>query len=418
MKQWKKYIPGCVAGNILELYQFIIYGYFSSIIGAQFFPTENSYSSLMIAFGVFATGSLVRPFSSLVFGFWGDTFGRKYSLIISISLMSIATLLIGLLPTYHQIGLLAPAMLISCRIAQGLSMTSEEIGAALFLIENAPENQRGFASSFILGSVYIGLLLGSLMAALLFSVFPSSNLEDWAWRIPFILGGFAGILTLLIRIKQPESEEFHLIKKQHATLTNPLVALFKNNLFTAIRSTFLFSLTAVAVYLFAVYIPNVIKLDDVESSKKIIMSICSFGFAITFVVSILTGKWIDKIGEKTPVVLSCLGFIALSYPLFTLFSTGKTLFFLLGYIIFAILLGLIAGSIMLAAIKPFPVGVRFSGGCFAFNLSMSVFGGTAPMLALYLHTKIQLAQAPSLLLIFSAILTLVALLFPRRFICQ
>ena len=90
MNQWKKYIPGCVAGNVLELYQFIIYGYFSSIIGAQFFSTENSYSSLMIAFGVFATGSLVRPFSSLVFGFFGDTFGRKSSLILSISLMSSA----------------------------------------------------------------------------------------------------------------------------------------------------------------------------------------------------------------------------------------------------------------------------------------------------------------------------------------
>ena len=128
-EQWKKFIPGCIAGNILELYEFIIYGYFANIIGNLFFPTQDKYTALMAAFAVFATGSIIRPFSAVILGHLGDKLGRRISLILSVGIMAFSTLCIGLLPTYSQIGLTAPVMLIICRIAQGLSMTSEEVGA-------------------------------------------------------------------------------------------------------------------------------------------------------------------------------------------------------------------------------------------------------------------------------------------------
>lgn len=412
--QWKKFIFGCVGGNILELYEFIIYGYFASIIGSLFFSTQNHYTSLMAAFAVFATGSIVRPFSSIIFGHIGDKLGRRFSLIISVGIMAVSTLCIGLLPTYSQIGITAPVLLIICRIGQGLSMTSEEVGAALFLMENAPNTQKGYAGSLVLGSVYLGLLFGSVVSTIIFSTIYGESLLRWGWRIPFLIGGIVGIIILIIRINQPESYEFKKAALNNTLSDNPLIDLFKENLLSVIRITLLFCLMGTAVYLFAVFIPNVLNVRALNTTKHIIMLICSFGFFVTFLVSLCIGKLTDKIGSSIPLSISCLGFIIFSYPIFSLITNASLLSLIIGDSIFAILLGLTAGSIMLIAMKSFPVNVRFSGSCLAFNLSMSIFGGTAPLCALYLTKITHSETSPALLLIIAAGISLIALFIENK----
>ncbi len=409
---WRKFIPACVAGNILELYEFIIYGYFANIIGTLFFPFQDKYSSLLATFAVFATGSIVRPFSAIVLGYVGDKKGRRVSLIISIGVMAISTLGIGLLPTYSQIGITAPIMLLCFRVSQGLSMTSEEVGAALFLSENAFQNEKGYASCVVLGSVYIGLFLGSIISALIFSALNEPALLSWGWRIPFILGGIIGLATLVARIKQPESQEFNEALLKHSIATNPLINLFKKNKLSLIRITFLTSLFAVAVYLFAVYIPNTIDIDHMHRYQT--MLICSVEFLLTFAVSLIVGKWVDKAGPKAPLLTSTVGFLLFSYPIFLFLSSGSLIPIIVAYTLFSILLGMSAGAIMYSIIKCFPVSTRFSGSCISFNLSMSLFGGTAPLLALYLTKLTHHQTAPALLLILTAIFTLISLLIETQ----
>lgn len=403
---WKKFIPACVAGNVLELYEFIIYGYFATIIGGLFFPSQDKYSSLFATFAVFATGCLVRPFSAIILGYVGDKLGRRISLVISIGIMAISTLGIGLLPTYSQIGIAAPMMLLLFRIGQGLSMISEEIGAALFLMENAPKNEKGYASCFTLGSVYIGLFFGSIVSALIFSMLHEPALSSWGWRISFILGGIIGLATLLIRIKQPESHEFNEAVSNNEISTNPLIDLFKQNKLSMFRITLLCSLFSVAVYLFAVYIPNTMNIVHIVRYET--MLICSLGFLLAFYISLLVGKFVDKIGSKIPILISTIGFFLFSYPIFYLLSIQSLITIIIAYGLFAILLGISAGSIMYAIMKCFPVNTRFSGSCISFNVSMSIFGGTAPLLALYLTKLVHNPTAPAFLLMATAILTLIA----------
>lgn len=409
---WKKFIPACVAGNILELYEFIIYGYFAIIIGDLFFPSQDEYSSLFATFAVFATGCIVRPFSAVFLGYIGDKLGRRISLIVSIGIMAVSTLGIGLLPTYSQIGIAAPMMLLLFRIGQGLSMTSEEIGAALFLMENAPKNEKGYASCFILGSVYIGLFFGSIISALIFSMLHEPALSTWGWRIPFILGGAIGLATLIIRIRQPESREFKEAVSKNEISTNPLFDLFKNNKLSVFRITFLCSLFAVAVYLFAVYIPNTMNILHIVKYET--MLICSAGFLLAFSSSLLVGKVVDKVGSKIPILISTIGFFLFSYPIFYLLSLQSLMAIIAAYGLFAILLGMSAGSIMYATIKCFPISTRFSGSCISFNLSMSIFGGTAPLLALYLTKHFHNSTTPAFLLMGASILTLFSILADNK----
>lgn len=407
-RNWKRFIPACVAGNILELYEFIIYGYFATIIGDLYFPSQDKYTSLFATFAVFATGCAARPFSAVVLGYLGDKLGRRISLIISIGIMAIATMGIGLLPTYSQIGITAPILLLLFRIAQGLSMTSEEIGAALFLTENASSNEKGYASCFILGSVYIGLFLGSIISALIFSTIHEPSLSSWGWRLPFILGGSIGLVTLIFRIRQPESYEFNEALSNNEISTNPINDLLKHNKFSVFRLTLLCSLYAVAVYLFAVYIPNTM-MNVAHINNHETMLICSAGFLIAFAVSIFVGKFLDGISSTIPILISTIGFFLFAYPIFYWLSSQSLIMIITAYGLFALLLGISAGSIMFATIKCFPVKTRFSGSCISFNLSMSLFGGTAPLMALYLTNHFNSPTAPAYLLMGSAVLTLFAL---------
>ena len=139
---WKQLIIGCTVGNILELYDFILYAYFSTIIGLLFFPTNNKFIATLLAFSVFATGCLMRPIGSIIFGLLGDRLGRRKALVFSVGLITLSTGFIGVLPTYQTIGLVAPILLVVSRLLQGLSMCGEEVGAAIYLMESAPKHQR------------------------------------------------------------------------------------------------------------------------------------------------------------------------------------------------------------------------------------------------------------------------------------
>ena len=299
MNNWKKYILGCTAGNILQLYDFIIYGYFAHIISVLFFPLKNEFISLLLTLAVFSSGSLVRPFSSLILGHLGDKYGRRVSLIISIGLMTVATALMGLIPTYSTIGILAPILLLICRILQSLAMSSEEVGAAIFLMENAPYNQRAYACSLILGSVFIGLLAGSLISIVITYWLTTADLYQWGWRLPFIFSAFFGFIALTIRIKQPESAEFATYKNNSNCQTYSTLKYIQVYSKSIIKIALISSLMGTSVYMLAVYIPSFL---NSKTSLKLssVMMLCSYAFALTFFLTIIVGKMSDLFVELPP----------------------------------------------------------------------------------------------------------------------
>ncbi len=414
-KSWKKHIIGCAAGNVLELYDYIIYGFFASTLANLFFPAHGKYTSLMLAFAVFSTGSLVRPFSAIIFGYIGDKFGRKISLICAIGIMAISTFSIGLLPSYSDIGITAAILLTLCRICQGLSITSEEMGASLFLMENAPNSQKGFAGSIVLSAGNFGLLLGSVVATIIFATFSNDSLLNWGWRVPFLLGGLAGFIILAMRIQQPESDEFKKAREERQLSHNPLLDLFKGNLFSVIRTTLLFSLMGTGIYLIAIFIPNTLNIQALGTTSQTIMLMTSISLVVTVLVSLAVGKLTDRINPSIFLFATCIGFIVLSYPLFALISSKSLLLVMISYMAFSVLIAIMTGSIIIPAMRPFPPSVRFSGSCLAFNLAMSLFGGIAPVTALYLIKITHSTNSPAFMLILAAGISLIALLLEKNY---
>ncbi len=410
MTNWRKVIPGCITGNILELYDFIIYAYFSSIISQLFFPTHDGYAAIILTFGVFAGGNLMRPVGALFFGHLGDHLGRKPALVVSVGLMAISTTLIGLLPIYNQIGIYAPLLLALCRLLQGFSMCGEEVGAAIYLIENTPTKKHGLAGSIILGSIYLGLLLGSVIALTTTSLLTKNELISWGWRLPFLLSFFLGLIALKIRLKQLDSEKFLEAKRERHLLHNPVIIVIKNYISSLVLATLLCAMMAVAIYLFAVYIPAYFTLKS-GFTLQTSMLICSASFLLIAIFIVTIGHWADKVGYKLPMLLSCFGFMLFAYPIFALLAQHTIASSLLAEFIMIILLGLNAGSLMPMLVHLFPVPLRFAGTCIVFNMSMTIFGGTAPIIAMYLIKTSNSPSAPFIYIIAIAITSALAAIF-------
>ena len=201
----KKTLLAGAIGNVLEWYDFALYGYFAPVLASLFFPSDSRSLSLISAFGVFAVGFLARPLGAMLFGYWGDTLGRRHALAWSILLMAVPTCLVELLPTYGTIGVLAPIALTLCRFLQGLSVGGEFTGSATFLVEHAAASQRGYVGSWAGFSAQIGALLGSGVGALIASSLTEEALHQWGWRILFVRGGLIAVAGWYVRTSVPES---------------------------------------------------------------------------------------------------------------------------------------------------------------------------------------------------------------------
>src|SRR6266700_1272084 len=223
MAENRKAVIAGTIGNVLEWFDFGVYGYFATTISQLFFPGEDKTISLLKAFAVFGVGFVMRPIGSILFGIYGDRFGRRLALSAVIFLMAFSTLAIGLLPTYAQAGVLAPILLVIARLLQGLSAGGEWGGSTSYIVEYAPEGQRGFIGSWQQVSVGSGFLLGSLSAALISSMLSSEALLSWGWRIPFLLGILVGILGAYLRWRLADTPKFTEIEQHGEVAKAPLI---------------------------------------------------------------------------------------------------------------------------------------------------------------------------------------------------
>ena len=380
-----------IAGNVMEWYDFTVYGYFASIIGVQFFPSSNRLSSLIASFGVFAAGFLMRPIGSLVFGHIGDRVGRKTALTMSVAAMALPTFLIGLLPTYQQVGVAAPVALTVLRLVQGLSVGGEYTTSFIFLVERAPPQRRGLLGSWGPFGVAGGLLLGSGIGTLLTSLLDPQAVSDWGWRLPFCFGIAVGLTGLYIRRNLAEpAPDAGVTGLSHS----PLVEAFRLQWRKILQVIGFNVVSAISFYLCFIYVTSWLRQAE-HLSATTAFDINTAAIALLLLLIPLAGTLSDRVGRKPVLIAGAGGLLVSAWPLFWLMHHPTASLVLVGQLGFAALISALAGASPAALVEAFPRSARCTGLSVGYNFCMAVFGGTAPMVAVYTfeHTHDDLSAA-------------------------
>lgn len=409
----RRAIAAGTIGNILEYYDFAIYASLTPIIAPLFFPTQDPALAFLAAFGAYAVGFLARPLGGFVFGHFGDKVGRRTTLAAAVIMMAVSTLLIGILPTYATIGLLAPILLVVARLVQGFSAAGEWGGSAVFMVEYAPENRRGLFGSMQQFGVAAGFLAGLLVAALLTNVVPEEVVSGWAWRIPFIAGLLIGIVGLYLRLRLEDTPNFQALEETNEVERAPLLTMVRTNYKELLIIMGFTALWGSAYHLFTAYMPTYIS-ENIGFSLSSSLAFNAVGLA-SFVLLIPPMGWLsDKVGRKPMLVGAALGFVVLTYPIFLLLSQATVISVVLALLAIALLLAVFSGPGPAALVELFPTKIRYSALGVGYNLSVTIFGGTAPFIATLLTSRTDSALSPSFYAIFTALITLVAVVSMRE----
>lgn len=403
-------------GNFVEWFDYSSYGYLAVVISRVFFPQADPTVGLMSTFAVFAVSFVLRPIGAVLWGNWGDRFGRRWALSWSILFMSGSTFLIAFLPGYAAIGIAAPGLLLLLRMVQGFSASGEYAGAATFLSEYAPADKRGMYTSLVPASTAAGLLFGSLFVTVLFVATSDAAMESWGWRLPFLLAGPLGLIGRYIRVHLEDSPAFRRLTEGVAPVTisrTPVREIISNHRGTLMRAFGVTCLNAVAFYLLLSYMPTYLStelgLSDTRSFMASTISLAVYIGSIFFM-----GRISDRVGRRRMLLTACVLFIVLTIPLFALLDTTSFAVIVLVEIAFGIMLTMNDGTLATFLSELFPTPVRYTGFAVSFNMANALFGGTAPFVATWLIDVTGSVMAPAWYLVVVSVLALTAMLGTRE----
>ena len=403
----RRVIAAGMSGNVLEWYDFAIYGYFATQIGRNFFPHEDAIAQLLSAFGVFAIGYLMRPIGGVIVGHIGDRFGRRAALTFSVTAMAIPTFLIGLLPGYQTIGLLAPIGLTLLRIVQGLSVGGEYTTSMVFLIERAPEGRRGLMGALAASGSALGILLGSAVGAAFAASMSTAALDAWGWRIPFLLGLVVGIAGYMLRRYVLEAG---VVEKRTRL---PIIETLHDHWRVVAGFAGLSVYTAVTFYVGFVYLVSWLQTaDGIPPSRS--LEINTFSMVMTLPVVITAGWLSDWIGRKPLMLLASIGGLIGALPLFWLMNHPSELLAQLGQLGLVLLIGVYYGALPALLVEAAPPAVRCTAVALGYNLCYGLFGGLSPLVATWLVERTGDEIAPAFLIMASAGVTFVTLFWFRE----
>ena len=405
--QGKLIFSACI-GTILEWYDFSLYAYLAGIF-AQIFFRRSASVGLLLSYSVFAMGYLARPLGAALFGYIGDTQGRKKALSFSVLLMAIATCGIGLLPDYAAIGISAAFLLLFFRLLQGIAVGGEAFGSACFIVESIPSNKTGFYSSLIWASSVIGLLFGSLIVFLLFVSFRGPVLYSFAWRLPFFLAAISGLIAYYIRTRTAETPEFQHLHAQFLIEKFPLKTILVGHKLLIGQLMGLYLLSALITYLVFIFMP--VYLTDILGHSRVHAHALNTIILILLIMLDIVFGWLsDKVGRRPLMLIGASGLMCFSYPLYVMIAQDSFFIVLIAQIVLTILAACFQGPLMALTLDLIPVAVRYTLGSLSYNLAYSIFGGTAPLLAVYLITKTSNVSIPGLYLSMGAVIAIVMLI--------
>lgn len=381
-------------GGTLEFYDFVIFVFFTGVITKLFFPEGNDFIAQMNTLGIFAAGYLARPLGGIIMAHYGDKIGRKKMFTLSIFLMAVPTLMIGLLPTYAQIGMAAPLLLLLMRILQGAAIGGEMPGAWVFIAEHSPKNRYGFGVGTLTSGITGGIFLGSIVAIAVQRNFSPEQLDDFAWRIPFILGGVFGLISVYLRRYLQETPIFkEMSEKKKLSKELPVKAVFRDHRLACFITAVLTWSLSTAIVVTILMTPSGIleKLHHIPRAAALEANAVA---TLMLTLGCIFWGWLfDKVGAKITLTACWGGLIITAFYFYSQLSADiapSTLMFNYG------LMGFFVGSIATTPIlstRAFPPEIRFSGLSAAYNLAYAVFGGLTPILTGYLLSKTTMAPA-------------------------
>lgn len=370
-----------VLGNLLETYDFAVYGYFAAVISPLFFPTGSATASLLLAVATFGVGFVMRPVGAIVLGSLADRRGRKAALSLTIWLMAAGTAMIGLAPTYESIGVFAPLIILLARLVQGFSAGGEVGSATAFLIEHAPPGRRGLHGSWQQASQAAGLLAGSLVGAGVTGLLDKPDLQSWGWRVPFLLGLVIGPIGVYIRSKTDEPADFVAVADK---ARSPLRTALRDHR-KAIVAGFGITITwTVCTYFFLIYMPTFASRElGVPSGTALLVNALSL--VVILVLAPVFGSLSDRIGRRGLLLGSAVAVAVLAYPALALLTATRGILALIVFqLVFATIVAAFTGVAPAAIAELCPPEVRSTGFSIAYNFAVTIFGGFAPFIATWL----------------------------------
>ncbi len=409
----KKAVVAAVIGNFVEWYDFTIYGYLAVVIAPLFFPTEDRLVSLMATFAVFGVAFLMRPVGALFFGNIGDKIGRRSTLSAVILIASGATFLIGLLPSYETIGILAPLLLVLARLVQGFAVGGEFGGATAFMVEYAPDEKRGLYGSWQFFTQGASLVVGLLIATGLTAAVSEEALYSWAWRVPFLIALPLGLVGLYMRLRLEDTPAFRAVQEHHEIERAPLMESLRahgKDLLKVVGLTW--PLTGL-VYLL-IFAPTYLS-EQIDVPLSLGFTAVILGTLSWTVVVPFSALLSDRIGRRKPfLIASPVLAVILSVPVFLLLQTARFPAITLALVIVGCVVGIASGVYAAAMCEVFPTNVRYSSLSLGYSVAVSIFGGTTPFIFTALLAATGNPLSPAFYLVVAGLAGLVAALtFPE-----
>lgn len=405
----KRSIVAGAIGNMLEWYDFAVFGFFAAAIGGQFFPSDDRIAALLNTFAVFAVGYLARPLGGVLFGYFGDRIGRKRALQVSIIAMAVPTSLIAVLPTHAEIGVWAAVLLALLRLAQGFSVGGELIGSICYLFELAPRGRRGFYGSFTVFSTVGGMLLGSAVATALNALLEPEAIAAWGWRLPFLGGIVLGLVGWNLRRRLHETPEFEAIEEAGRTVAHPEFRALRQMPVEIFQIGAMVLLLGVGIYTLFIWMPTYLT-HIVTPPVPHALVVNTTAMVLMIALMPAAGVLSDRLGYKTVLVAAMLATAIVVYPLFVWIDGASVTAMVVAMAVFAVLSGFLQGATPVALAAQFPVEIRFSAMALGYNVSMAIFGGTAPYVATWLIRETGSLASPAWYLAAVAVVSAVATL--------
>ena len=409
----RRVVTGASIGNAVEWFDFAIYGFLATYIAANFFPAGNDTAALLNTFAIFAAAFFMRPLGGFVFGPLGDRLGRQRVLAIVILLMSAATLVIGLLPTYHAIGVAAPLLLLILRCLQGFSAGGEYGGGAVYLAEYACDRDRGRTITFMVWSGVAGFLLGSVTVTVLQAALPAAAMDSYGWRIPFLVAGPLGLVGLYIRLRLDDTPVFTELSKTDNVAESPLREAVGTSWRQILQVIGLFVVFNIGYYVVFTFLPTYF-IKTLHFSKTDAFVSITAACLVALVLILPLAALSDRIGRRPMLIAGAVGFAVFCYPLFLLLNSGSLPAAIAAHCALAAIESVYICAAVSAGVELFTTRVRYSGFAVGYNVCVAVFGGTTPYIVTWLTGHTGNVLAPAFYVIGAAVISLVAVLSLRE----
>lgn len=409
----KRVLAGGSIGQFIEFYDFTLYGLSAVTLSHLFFPGQNALAGLLATFATFGVAFLVRPLGGLFFGALGDRIGRRKVLFITLLSIGAATALIGLLPTYASIGVLAPILLVLCRLVQGFSAGGESVGAPAFVFEHAPLERRGFWINVTLAATALPSVVGGTLILVLSSTMSPDAFDSYGWRIPFLLALPLAFFGLWIRSKTEESEAFKQVLRKHEHKEySPIRQAFRENRIRMLQVICVMALTAMGFYFLSGYFVSYVQVTG-DLSREASLAANALAMALYAVLLPIGGIIGDRVGRKPMLITGAAALAVLAIPCFMLVTSGSLAMAIAGQLLFVVPMCIYGGGCYTFFVEIFTTETRFTSAAISYNVAYAVFGGSAPFIGTMLVSTTGKDSAPGFYMAAAALLVLLFLVFTK-----